>query len=172
MKTILRSLLVCCILLSTLAVQAQSKTTTIIVVRHAEKEVVTGDAMMKADPPLSAEGKTRAENLIGALKEFSPAAVFSTNYERTRATVSPLSKKIGVEIQMYDPRNQQALADKLKTMEGSTIVVAGHSNSVPGLVNLLIGDNTKYANLDESVYNKIFIVRITDGIPTVEIREY
>lgn len=172
MKTILRSLLVCCLLISTLAVQAQSKTTTIIVVRHAEKEVVTGDAMMKSDPPLSAEGKTRAENLVSALKEFNPVAVFSTNYERTKATVSPLSKKIGVEIQMYDPRNQQAFAEKLKTMEGSTIVVAGHSNSAPGLVNLLIGDNAKYANLDESVYNKIFIVRITDGVPTVEIREY
>jgi hypothetical protein len=83
-----------------------------------------------------------------------------------------LSKKLGVDIQMYDPRNQQALADKLKTIEGSTIVVAGHSNTVPRLVNLLIGDNSKYADLDDSVYNKIYIVRVTDGIPTVEIREY
>ena len=172
MKTILRSLLLCCIVLSAFAAQAQSKTTTIIVVRHAEKEIVTGDGQMKADPPLSVEGKTRAENLVTALKEFTPTAVFSTNYERTRATVTPLSKKIGVDIQLYDARNQQAFADKLKSMEGSTILVAGHSNTVPGLVNLIIGDNNKYANLDESVYNKIFIVRITDGVPTVEIREY
>lgn len=154
------------------AVQAQSKTTTIIVVRHAEKEIVTGDAQMKADPPLSAEGKTRAENLITALKEFTPSTVFSTNYERTRSTVSPFAKKLGVEVQHYDPRNQPAFAEKLKTMEGHTILIAGHSNTVPRLVNLLIGDSSKYADLDESVYNKIYIVRITDGIPTVEIREY
>jgi 2,3-bisphosphoglycerate-dependent phosphoglycerate mutase len=172
MKTIIRSLLLCCIVLSAIAVQAQSKTTTIIVVRHAEKEVVTGDAMMKADPPLSAEGKSRAENLITALKEFNPEAVFSTNYERTRATVSPLARKLNVEVQMYDPRNQQAFADKLKSMEGSTILVAGHSNTVPRLVNLLIGDNSKYADLDDSIYNKIYIIQITDGIPKVEIREY
>ncbi len=173
MKTILRSLLLCCIVTSSFTVQAQSKTTTIIVVRHAEKQVVTvDDPQMKADPPLSIEGKTRSENLVTALKEFTPAAVFSTNYDRTRTTVTPVAKKLGLDIQLYDARNQQAFADKLKAMEGSTILVAGHSNTVPRLVNLLIGDNSKYADLDESVYNKIFIVRITDGVPTVEIREY
>jgi 2,3-bisphosphoglycerate-dependent phosphoglycerate mutase len=172
MKTILRSLIVCCMVIFAFAAHAQSKTTTIIVVRHAEKEIVTGDAQMKADPPLSAEGKTRAENLITALKEFTPSAVFTTNYERTKATVSPLAKKLGLDIQQYDPRNQPAFAEKLKTMEGSTILIAGHSNTVPKLVNLLIGDNSKYADLDDSVYNKIYIVRITDGISTVEIREY
>jgi 2,3-bisphosphoglycerate-dependent phosphoglycerate mutase len=153
-------------------VQAQSKTTTIILVRHAEKEVVTnGDKMMQADPPLSAEGKVRAESLVGALKDFIPNAIYSTNYERTRATVTPLSGKHGIEIQYYDPRNQQPLADKLKSMTGQTIVVTGHSNSVPGLVNMLVGED-KYANLEDSVYNKIFIVTITDGKASVEVREY
>jgi len=172
MKIILRTLILLLIVSSFLSVQAQSKTTTIIIIRHAEKEIITGDAQMKADPPLSAEGKTRAENLVTALKEFSPSGVFSTNYERTRATLAPLSKKLGLEIQLYDARNQQPFSEKLKAMEGSTIVIAGHSNTVPRLVNLLIGDSSKYADLDDSVYNKIYIVRITEGIPTVEIREY
>jgi broad specificity phosphatase PhoE len=172
MKTIIRSIVALVLLLSVYSVQAQSKTTTIIIVRHAEKEVVTnGDKMMQADPPLSAAGKQRAENLVTALQEFTPTAVFSTNYERTRSTVTPLSGKHGLEIQYYDPRNQQTLADKLKTLAGQTIVVSGHSNTVPGLVNLLVGEN-KYENLDESVYNKIFVVTITDGKASVEVREY
>jgi 2,3-bisphosphoglycerate-dependent phosphoglycerate mutase len=172
MKTIVRSIVAFALLLFVHAASAQSKTTTIIIVRHAEKEVVTnGDKAMQADPPLSAEGKQRAENLVSALKEFTPTAIFSSNYERTRATVTPLAGKNGVEIQYYDPRNQQLLSDKLKTMTGQTIVVAGHSNTVPGLVNLLIG-GSKYENLDDSVYNKIFIVTIIDGKATVEVREY
>lgn len=151
---------------------AQSKTTTVILVRHAEKEVVTnGDKMMQADPPLSAEGRQRAENLVTALKDFSPTLVFSSNYERTRATVTPVSLKHGLEIQYYDPRDQQSLADKLKSLTAQTIVVAGHSNTVPALVNMLLGEN-KFENLDESVYNKIFIVTITDGKASVEVREY
>lgn len=172
MRTIIRNILAFALLLSVYTVHAQAKTTTVILVRHAEKEVITnGDKMMQADPPLSAEGKQRAENLVAALQAYTPTAVFSSNYERTRATVTPLSGKHGLEIQYYDPRNQQALADKIKTMTGQTIVVAGHSNTVPGLVNLLTGEN-KYENLDESVYNKIFIVTITDGKASVEIREY
>lgn len=172
MKTIVRCIGLFALLFAVYSVQAQSKTTTIILVRHAEKETVTNqDKMMEADPPLSADGKQRAENLITALKEFTPNAIFSSNYERTRATVTPLAVKAGLEIQYYDPRNQQSLSDKLKEMTGQTAVVVGHSNTIPSLVNLLIGES-KYQNLDDSVYNKIFIVTITDGKASVEIREY
>ena len=172
MKTITRFFVAMALVVSVFAAQAQSKTTTVILVRHAEKEVVTkGEKMMQADPPLSAEGKHRAENLVIALKDYTPGFIFSTNYERTRATVTPLSAKSGLDIQYYDPKNQQVLADKIKSLEGQTIVVAGHSNTIPALVNLLIGED-KYPALDESVYNRIFIVTITDGKPSVEIREY
>lgn len=172
MKKIIRSFIALMLLASFYGAKAQSKTTTIILVRHAEKEVVTnGDKALQADPPLSAEGKTRAENLITALKDHTPNAIFSSNYERTRATVTPLAVKNGIVIQYYDPRNQQVLAEKLKTLTGQTIVVCGHSNTVPGLVNLLTGEN-KYQNLDESVYNKIFIVTIADEKVSVEIKEY
>ena len=172
MKTMLRAAFALFLVTTTYFVQAQSKTTTIILVRHAEKEVVAnGDKMMQSDPPLSAEGKQRAENLVVALKDFTPDGIFSSNYERTRATVTPLSSKHGLEIQYYDPRNQQTLADKLKSLTAQTIVVAGHSNTVPALVNMLLGE-TKFENLDDSVYNKIFIVTINDGKASVEVREY
>lgn len=172
MKTIIRSFIALVLLVSFCTVQAQSNTTTIILLRHAEKEVMTnGDKMMQADPPLSAEGRQRAENLVSALKEFKPNAIFSSNYERTRATVTPLAGKAGLEVQYYDPKNQQTFADKLRSMNGQTIVVAGHSNTIPALVNLLIGEH-KFENLDDSVYNKIFIVTLTDGKPSIEVREY
>lgn len=171
MKTILLSLLLGCFLFGTLSIQAQSKTTTIIVLRHAEKDTSAGAKMMATDPPLSAAGKARAENLVTALKDFTPDAVYSTNYDRTRSTVTPLATKLNLPVQLYDPKNQQAFAEQLKTMAGKTIVVVGHSNTVSKLVNLLASVD-KYQDLADSVYDLIYIVRITEGVPTVEIKKY
>lgn len=172
MKAIRNLLLLVTVSLFSVSLAAQSGTTTIILVRHAEKQtVVSGDEMMKADPPLSREGKARAMRLIEALKGFTPTDIFATNYKRTMNTVAPLADVNQLPVQQYDPRNQQAFAEKLKAAAGKTIVVAGHSNTIPRLVNLLLGEE-KFADLDDSVYSKIFIVRITDGTATVEEREY
>ncbi|MCW3087421.1 MAG: phosphoglycerate mutase, partial [Sediminibacterium sp.] len=51
---------------------------------------------------------------------------------------------------------------QLSQMTGKTIIVAGHSNTTPALVNLLIKEN-RYPNLDDSVYNKLWIVTVKDG---------
>jgi 2,3-bisphosphoglycerate-dependent phosphoglycerate mutase len=55
-------------------------------------------------------------------------------------------------------------------MEGQTIVVVGHSNTAPKLVNLLAGSS--YPDLADSVYDQLYIVKITDGITTVELKKY
>jgi 2,3-bisphosphoglycerate-dependent phosphoglycerate mutase len=171
MKTIIRLLFTSLLVLGIYTVQAQSKTTTIIILRHAEKDTSKqGSQMMQSDPPLSEAGMTRARNLITALSGFAPSAIFSTNYNRTRSTVEPLSVKLGLTIQFYDPRNQQALVDKIKTMDGQTIVVVGHSNTAPKLVNLIAGSS--YPDLADSVYDQLYIVKITDGITTVELKKY
>jgi hypothetical protein len=56
-------------------------------------------------------------------------------------------------------------------MQGKTVVVAGHSNSTPMLVNLLLKEN-KYPNLDESVYDTYWIVTVTDGKAEAKIMKY
>jgi broad specificity phosphatase PhoE len=47
-------------------------------------------------------------------------------------------------------------------MKGKTILVVGHSNTIPALVNLLIG-SAKYANLADTEYDKIWILRFENG---------
>jgi broad specificity phosphatase PhoE len=166
MKKITRIILFSALLFSFCSAFSQTPaTTTIIVFRHAEKDTA------KLDPSLSKEGKTRAENLVLALRDFTPDAAYSTNYNRTRSTVAPLARKFNLEVQVYDARDQKSFAEQLKAMTGKTIVVAGHSNTVPRLVNLLAGVD-KYPDLEDSVYNQIYIVKITDGVPTVEIKQY
>ncbi|HEX8332900.1 MAG TPA: phosphoglycerate mutase family protein [Segetibacter sp.] len=143
------------------------KETTIILVRHAEKDPAGG-----ADPDLSAEGKLRAQKLIGLFKDLKADEMYSTPYIRTKETLKPWATKAGLEIKIYDPRNLKGFADELKLLKGKTVVVAGHSNTTPALANFLLG-NEKYKALDDSVYSTVWILTIKDdGSITDKTIEY
>ncbi len=144
-------------------INSKAQTSTFILMRHAEKDTsAQGSTMMQADPKLSREGETRAKRIPAVLNAFSPDAIYSTDFIRTKSTVMPLSQKVGKEIQVYDYRNLKGFAEELLKMEGKTVVIAGHSNSTPMLVNLLLKEN-KFPNLDESVYDTYWIVTLKDG---------
>ena len=49
--------------------------------------------------------------------------------------------------------------------EGKNVLVVGHSNTTPMLVNKMI-DLEKYDQMDDSDNSSLFIVRIIDGVPT------
>ncbi len=158
-----------CLLFSVLGV---SQTTTVILLRHAEKDTsAPGSAMMKADPPLSVLGEKRAASLPEVLKAYHPDSIYSTNYTRTKATINPLAQKFGLPVQLYDPAKLNEMADKLLAMKGGTIIVVGHSNTTPRLVNLLIEQN-KYPDLNDSVYNQLWIVTIRNGKAEEKIITY
>ncbi|TAJ52135.1 MAG: histidine phosphatase family protein [Chitinophagaceae bacterium] len=151
---------------------AFAQTSTYIILRHAEKDTTAaGSTMMKADPPLTQQGRERAEKLLFVLAAYSPDAIYSTNYTRTKSTVTPLAKKFNKEIQVYEPKDLVSFSEKLLQEKGKTIIVAGHSNTTPQLVNLLIKEK-KYANLNESVYNQLWIVTVRDGKGEARVVEY
>ncbi len=155
-----------------LSLGAFAQTSTYILLRHAEKDTsAAGSTMMKADPPLTQQGLARAEKLLTVLAAYSPDAIYSTNYTRTKSTVTPLSKKFNKEIQVYEPKDLVIFSEKLLQEKGKTIIVAGHSNTTPQLVNLLIKEK-KYANLDESVYNQLWIVTVSEGKGVARVVEY
>jgi broad specificity phosphatase PhoE len=103
------------------------------VVRHAEKSEV-GE-----DPELSGPGRSRAGALAELLRDANIRAIWSSDYQRTRQTASPLAMKLDIEIRIYDPRDLPAMAEDL-VKEGETALVVGHSNTTPDLVQLLGGD--------------------------------
>lgn len=159
--------LLLCLSIGVSVVHAQ--TSTYILLRHAEKDTTTaGATMMKADPPLTEQGWKRAERLVQVLAAYVPDEIYSTNYIRTRSTVMPLSKKFNKEVQLYDNKYIKEFLEKLLQLKGKTIVVVGHSNTTPRLVNLLIGEN-RYPDLDERVYDLLWIVTVTGG--RAEVRE-
>lgn len=130
--------------------------TTVILVRHAEKG--TDDPK---DPELSDAGKQRAQRLVQVLKEIKVDAIFSTPYKRTRNTVSPLAEAKGISVLNYDPSKKEEIDQLLQKFSGGTIVVAGHSNTVPGLANYLTG-KTEFQNFDDSDYDNLLIVSVVE----------
>lgn len=172
MKKVTRLLLAINFLLFVGIVARAQTTSTYILLRHAEKDTsAPGSSMMKADPPLSAAGEKRAQRLPDVLKQYSPDAIYSTNYTRTRNTVAPLAKKFNKEIQVYDPVNLVQFADMLLKQTGKTIIVAGHSNTTPQLANLLLGEK-RYSNLPDDVYNQYWVITITNGKAEARVMTY
>jgi phosphohistidine phosphatase SixA len=147
---------------------AQKKT--IILVRHAEKE--TSPTTDASDPPLSADGVKRAEQFRKIAGKYRPGAVFSTNYKRTRGTVEALAKKRKVDVQTYDPKNNAELVDRIMKSKTKRFVIAGHSNTIPGLANMIVKKEL-FKNLDDAEYGTIWVIRMKDGrVTKTEILQY
>jgi broad specificity phosphatase PhoE len=151
------------------SVNSQSKKT-IILVRHAEKDVsATADP---GDPDLSPEGLQRAERLVKKIKKYKPGAIYSTNYLRTLDTAEPMAKRRHKQVQIYDAKKPDELIDQIMKSKTKRFLIVGHSNTVPSLVNLLIKKDL-FHSLDESEYGTIFIVRLKKGKePRTEILQY
>jgi broad specificity phosphatase PhoE len=151
------------LLLFTSALNAQKQK--FIILRHAEKDTtVAGSQMMQADPPLNAKGQDRAQSLIQEFKKYKISKIYSTNYNRTKSTVMPLANTIGLSINNYDPKQLKTFADELKAEanHSKTILIVGHSNTSPKLVNLLIKKD-QFKDLDESIYDTYWIVTYKNG---------
>ena len=145
------------VLIGLFFVDAQGQTTkTIILVRHAEKVDVS------QDPELSAEGKLRAERLAKLVKKYKPGAVYSTDFKRTRDTVAPVATRRHLQVQTYDAKKPDVLVDEIMKSKTKRFLVSGHSNTIPGLANLL-GKKELFKNLDDAEFGVIWIVRIKDG---------
>jgi phosphohistidine phosphatase SixA len=135
---------------------AQHRKLSVILLRHAEKDLSDAD---DPNPGLSAEGKLRSQRLIEVVNKYKPDAIYSTSYVRTRATVAPLAQARRMMYQFYDPRNLNQMRDLILSGKIKRIVVVGHNNTTPALANLLVKQD-KYKNLAESEYDKIWVIRI------------
>lgn len=84
-------------------------TTTIILVRHCERDE-------GLDPPLNAEGFTRRIALLSAVAENGITAIYATDLLRNRQSVEPLEEHFGLTatlINALDAADTKALANRL-----------------------------------------------------------
>jgi broad specificity phosphatase PhoE len=126
---------------------ALAEPSAIYLVRHGEK------AAVGQDPELTAQGQARAQAIAAILARTGITGIYSTPTQRTRQTAQPLAQRIGLEVQLYDPRAPKALVEKVKALSGPVLVV-GHSNTLPELVRLFGG--APGADIGDDEYDRLY----------------
>ena len=135
--------------------QAQ-EATTVLVVRHAEKEWEDGD------PPLSQVGWERAEALLRLTEESGVSVLFGTQYMRTTQTLEPIAERLGLEILTHEARDSEGVARRILTEHrGRVVLVSGHSNTVPEIVAALGAPEPD--PIDDAEYDNLYIVSVSAG---------
>ncbi len=134
--------------------------TTLILVRHAEKETEG------SDPDLSPAGRARARELARMLADVEIAAVYATQYRRTQETARPVAQGAGLAV-IVDPADARDLDRYARTFvrrvlerhAGGTIVVVGHSNTVPAFIRAM--GAARLPTIDERIYDHLFVVTVS-----------
>ena len=119
-------------------------------VRHAEK---TDNSK---NPPLSEDGKKRADVLKNILKTENIDQLYATDYLRTQNTVKPLANSLNKVVTTYDARKTYDFVEKLKKLNNKNVIVAGHSNTVPDMVLLFTGDSVHIGHDD---YCNLYLIK-------------
>ena len=138
---------------------ASGETTTVVVVRHAEKS--TDDPR---DPSLSELGRERARALSALLRDAGVTEIYTTHYKRTRQTAEPFAQQFGIPIteRPINTANSATyardLARDILAKRGKGVLIVGHSNTVPEIVTALSG--RAVAPMTEAEYDHAFIVVI------------
>jgi broad specificity phosphatase PhoE len=136
--------------------------TTFILIRHAEKEGQNAMASSQKDPKLSAEGLKRADKLVALFSKAEIGAIYSTPFIRTKSTVEPLAQSKSLPILEYEPNNLELIDQMRIDHIGKTIVVCGHSNTIPKIANYLTKSG-KFKDFHDSDYSNILIVTVSSS---------
>ncbi len=139
--------------------------TTVFLVRHAERAEEP-----RQDPPLTEKGTARAQSLARLLSTAGIKAIFTSQFTRTKLTAEPLAKQLGitptVQTLKTNPSNPRQIAeestketvDNIMSQAGGSVLVVGHSNSIPDVIKMLGADGTP--TIDEKKFDDLFIVTV------------
>lgn len=130
-------------------------------VRHAEKDRTDPE---NVDPELTQAGLGRAMHWAEILNDVAIDAIYSTDYMRTSMTAAPTSVKKDLTVQYYDPQTLDIEQFKTDNLNKNVLVV-GHSNTTPDLVNQVIGED-KYNAMDDTDNGSLFIVQLVGNQAT------
>jgi len=150
------------------APSAAQDSTVVVLVRHAEKAAVEGN-----DPPLSDVGQARARALAEALEGMRFDAVIATDRQRTQATAAPVAQAQGITQEVVGLRGEHvdSVAAAVRRHAGHTVLVVGHSNTVPRIVHALGGPRLR--DLCEPEYSYLYVLVLREGAaPRFEQRTF
>ena len=136
--------------------------TVVVLVRHAEKSTEGGD-----DPALTAIGRERAEALAATLRSAGVDAVIVSERRRTHETAAPLAQARGivpdtVRLGATVPEHAAAVARRIRERYwGRTVLVVGHSNTVPPIIAALGGP--RLPDICDPVHSHLFVMTLREN---------
>lgn len=136
-----------------------ANSTTVVVIRHAEKESVS-----VPDPALSVAGQARAELLARMFGDTQGAgrldAIYVSATLRSRSTAAPLAARLGIAPIVAPSDDPKGLAHQLlRQNSGKRVMVIGHLNTVSEIVAALSG-RSDIPKIDEGNFSVMYIVTV------------
>jgi broad specificity phosphatase PhoE len=135
-------------------------TTTIVLVRHAEKQLGT-----ITDAPLSPQGELRATRLaqmFGDAETFGRVRrIYVTNTRRAQQTVAETAQRLGITPVVVESRSSSEDLARRVLLEnrGGLALIVGHSNTVPELVAALAHVD-KVPPIGEEEFDTMYVVTV------------
>lgn len=137
------------VLLTPLSAFAQ---VTVIFTRHAEKA-----ASPPKDPPLTSAGEERANLLASMLADSGVDQIFVTGLRRTQQTAAPLAARTHLKPTVIPADDTDKLVKAIRDRKSGVVVVVGHSNKLPGIIEALGGPAVK---IPETDYDNLFVLTV------------
>ena len=145
-------------------IRAWDRTTTIVLLRHAEAAEPAGD------PELSKAGARRAALLGEVIADLLPHQrvdyLYAADTRRAQQTAAPIANQFQLPINVLTGSDWPRLAERLASEHrGRTVVVVGYASTLPAVIEGLSGRGVAVGS---SEHDAIFVVvRPSSGEPRV-----
>jgi broad specificity phosphatase PhoE len=125
--------------------------------------------------PISEAGQARAQALAEVGKVAGVSAIITTQFQRTRQTAAPLAGALGitpvtVTAQSDAAKHAAEVAAAVRQQAGKTVLVVGHSNTIPAIVAALGGPT--FRDFCEPEYDNLITVILDaeGGVRTIRTK--
>ena len=146
--------------------------TTVIVLRHAEKDTASTEPDDLV--PLNAAGVARATTLAQDLERAGVTAIYVSQKLRTQQTAGPLATMRGITPTQINTANTDDLINEVLSSRnrGGVIVIVGHNDTVPLIVDRLGGGAVTVGEQFDNLFvltinhwNRAKLIKATYGDP-------
>jgi len=127
-----------------------TSTTTILLVRHAERLNPTDTTS------LSAEGFERAVELEHAVGSAGIQYIIVSNKQRTAQTVAPTAASLGITPVVVPAAEIGQTVDSIKAHSGEVILLVGHADTLPRIIADL--GISPPPGVGENEFDRLFVI--------------
>ena len=128
--------------------------TYVYLMRHAE---TTG---IGSNPSLSPQGVLRVANLQAFFTNVHIDAFFSSHLVRTIETLEPLATERGLTVDVIANGDPTLTVQAIQAHPGETLMIAGHSNTIPVIIQMLGGPTV---TIGEGEFSNLYLMVLGSG---------